>query len=179
MFAYLLVSVLLVCPIFAASWQPKKFEIQPRVVRGQDAKPGQFEYFVSLRRVKKIEFLQISDYNHFCGGTLIGERWIISAAHCLAKDKPVKMSDIRIVVGANHFWRDGELYKVKKIILHEKFNNIYKENDISLLQTKDRIAYVVSYIHPIKIAKEWIRHGQDGIFAGFGVTGLSNLMQID
>lgn len=177
MFANLLVSVLLVCPIFAASWQPKKFEVQPRIVGGQDAEPGKFEYMVSLRRVKKIEFLQINEYKHFCGAALISERWVISAAHCLEKDEPLKTSDIRIVVGANHFWRDGEMYTVKKIIIHENFNNIFKKNDISLLQTKVKVAFGVSYIHPIKIAKDWIEPGRDAMFAGFGITGLTNLIK--
>lgn len=49
-------------------------EVTP-VVGGVKVKGPEFPYIVSLRNLK----------SHFCAGSILNERWIISAAHCLKK----------------------------------------------------------------------------------------------
>ncbi|CAF4405347.1 unnamed protein product [Adineta steineri] len=44
-----------------------------RIIRGHLAKPEQFPYQVSIN----------NNGDHFCGGALIHEKWVLSAAHCL------------------------------------------------------------------------------------------------
>lgn len=45
-----------------------------RVVGGVDANIGQFPHQVSLQR---------SDGSHTCGGSILNERYILTAAHCV------------------------------------------------------------------------------------------------
>lgn len=45
-----------------------------KVVGGNTASEGQFPYQISLRNRKN---------QHFCGGSIINEQWILTAAHCV------------------------------------------------------------------------------------------------
>lgn len=48
-----------------------------RIFGGQEATPGQFPFRISLRISR---FLRTY---HFCGGSILSERFIVTAAHCV------------------------------------------------------------------------------------------------
>lgn len=52
----------------------------PRIINGSDAAFGQFPHQVSLRAAK--------NHAHFCGGSIITDRWILTAAHCTLNKQP-------------------------------------------------------------------------------------------
>lgn len=166
MFKTVLVSVLLISPIFAASWQSRKSGFKPRIIHGKDAQPGQFKYMASLREVEQLGDDYVN-YKHFCGGAVISENWIITAAHCFTDE--LDTANIRIVVGTNYIETVGLMYEVERVIKHNDYYNFLKD-DISLLQTKSQITFG-EFIQPIEIAKKWIEPGSDVVGAGFGITG--------
>lgn len=168
MLSTILLSVLLVNSTFATLWHSHKFQNTPRIYGGKEAQSNQFPYMVSLRQLKSTANGHL-EYSHFCGAALIGHRWVISAAHCL-RGKRLNVSHIGIIVGAHHFSQDGQIYKVEQIIRHNGFDEVTKINDISLLQTVSFVSYN-DKVQPIPISKEWISAGQQGLFAGFGVSG--------
>lgn len=50
-------------------------EIKDRIIGGENARPGQFPYQVSLQCGNR----------HICGGSILNEKYILTAAHCVDK----------------------------------------------------------------------------------------------
>lgn len=81
-----------------------------RVVGGSTATPGQFPWQVSVRTWWN---------EHFCGGTVIGSRYILTAAHCFDDLSP---GNYLVVIGAHHRRDDGQQLRLDFIVRHEEFN---------------------------------------------------------
>ncbi len=55
--------------------------LSDRIIRGRESLPNQYPWLVSLRLKRRLQF-------HICGGSLIYEDVVITAAHCVASFKP-------------------------------------------------------------------------------------------
>ncbi|XP_057292186.1 mannan-binding lectin serine protease 2-like isoform X2 [Hydractinia symbiolongicarpus] len=71
----------------------RKYNPNSRIVGGDVAKPGQWPW---MALILKKEYYG-TKYNAWCGGTLLGVDWVITAAHCVA-NIPQK-TDIKIRLG--------------------------------------------------------------------------------
>lgn len=52
-----------------------------RIVGGQDAEEGEFPWQVSLH---------VKSYGHVCGASIINQRWLVTAAHCVQDDGKIR-----------------------------------------------------------------------------------------
>ncbi|KAL5018275.1 hypothetical protein ScPMuIL_003997 [Solemya velum] len=101
-----------------------------RIVGGTDAEDGAWPWQVSVRQ----------DGKHICGGSLINEQWVLSAAHCFIGDA----SEFSIVMGTNTQSRTGGYIDVpvSKIIKHADFSMIlFIVNDIALVKLAQPISF--------------------------------------
>nr|AAD00320.1 plasminogen activator sPA [Scolopendra subspinipes] len=99
-----------------------------RIVGGEAAEPGEFPWQISLQVVS-----WYGSY-HYCGGSILDESWVVTAAHCVEGMNP---SDLRILAGEHNFKKeDGteQWQDVIDIIMHKDYVYSTLENDIALLK---------------------------------------------
>lgn len=123
---------------------------------GADAREGQFPFQVSLR-------LPLN--KHFCGGSILSDRWVITAAHCTIDQKP---SSISVAVGTIQV-SEGEIYDVMRVINHEGYNSNRVFNDVSLLKTASSIEFS-ALVQPIAIRSSTRNAKEVATASGWGLT---------
>ncbi|KAH8301985.1 hypothetical protein KR044_001481, partial [Drosophila immigrans] len=103
-----------------------KLKFEPRIYNGENAKPGQFPYIVSLLIDRGV----LGRYG--CGGSIIDHTWILTAAHCTHKAKSVT-----IFYGSTKHLQGEFSHKVNSVNFyqHEHYNDDTLENDIVLIRT--------------------------------------------
>nr|AAT81423.1 chymotrypsin precursor MDP1C [Mayetiola destructor] len=115
-----------------------------RVIGGENAEKGQFPHQISMRN-------RFSN-SHFCGGSIISKRFILTAAHC-TQGQNANPKNVYAIVGALHRLSGGIKMALSEIIAHQEYNYRTIENDISLLQTVDDIVYS-ELVQPIALPTE-------------------------
>uniref|UniRef100_A0A674KAK8 Peptidase S1 domain-containing protein n=1 Tax=Terrapene triunguis TaxID=2587831 RepID=A0A674KAK8_9SAUR len=106
-----------------------------RIFNGQDAKDGAWPWQVSVQR---------NSY-HVCGGVLISESWVVSAAQCFHP------SAYRVQLGENRIFGQTRLHAfslVKRIIPHPSYDNVTLEADMALVELKNPIPFTAA-ISPV------------------------------
>ncbi|KAL9970706.1 hypothetical protein ACROYT_G023118 [Oculina patagonica] len=128
-----------------------------RVVGGVDAPQHSWPWQISLRMTRQGRTM------HICGGSLISDRWVVTASHCVVndRDQPNSPKKYTVVVGAHE--RLGtttvqQSLKVEKIFAHESFSMTHLRNDIALLKLRtpatvsDKVNTVCLPAHGSRIA---------------------------
>jgi secreted trypsin-like serine protease len=71
----------------------------------------------------------------FCGGTLISDIHILSAAHCFYDIDPLFLDEYFVVIGA-HYINDTNpvRYQIKKLSVHDDFDSDLFINDIAIIE---------------------------------------------
>ncbi|XP_031847213.1 chymotrypsin-2 [Nomia melanderi] len=143
--------ILVLCLAVAAFAFPES-----QIVGGKDAPAGKFPYQVSLQ----------SNGRHFCGGSIINQRYILTAAHCVEGTSP---SAVTVVAGSNKLSVKGVSYGVEKITVHPRYSSILIVNDIAVLRVNRNIAFT-NLVKPVKLASSETAEGSSVVLSGWGTT---------
>ncbi|XP_032991698.1 transmembrane protease serine 12-like [Lacerta agilis] len=115
-----------------------------RIVGGRDAEPGAWPWQVSLQ-----VYRFGTGYHHICGGSVINNYSVLTAAHCIKKWTDPAFW--RVVFGLHHLYNyESSTVKrhVRAIVMHSGFKRSTYENDVALFKLKRPISYS-NYIQPI------------------------------
>ncbi|XP_034109743.1 serine protease 1-like [Drosophila albomicans] len=141
---------------------PAVAQIEGRITNGLTASEGQFPYQVALS-------FSSSGGSWFCGGSIIGNSWVLTAAHCTSGASSVNIAygstartspKLSLTVSSSSFKQ------------HTSYNSNTLANDISLIQTSavSFTTYINKVVLP-SIANTYSTYaGQKAIASGWGKT---------
>ncbi len=146
----------------------------PKIINGTNAAPGEFPHQVSLMFSSEFDGSSGVD-RHFCGGSIVGDEWVLTAAHC-----------VESIVGQQQFYSIGagsidlnqlEEYKLDGIWIHPKYDGGTLDYDFAIVKVNrplfDKEIPIVS-----RADNHFIRVGNAAMITGWGVDGTGTIQQI-
>ncbi|KAK3108393.1 hypothetical protein FSP39_007025 [Pinctada imbricata] len=131
------------------------------IVGGTEATPNSWPWMASL------------EYNgyHVCGGSLISNKYVITAAHCVegSMSNPSKWT---VRLGKHDRSKTESTQKnvgLVSIISHENYNGNKIDNDIAIMELDQAVTFN-DYISPVCIAEEDVSAGTNCVTTGWGDT---------
>ncbi|XP_017260075.1 coagulation factor X [Kryptolebias marmoratus] len=135
-----------------------------RIVNGEDCPPGECPWQALILN---------EDNQGFCGGTILNEYIILTAAHCMNHSDymSVKLGEFDTMVNEGR----EAVHKVDAVIVHYNYKPVTYHNDIALIKLATPITFS-SYILPACLpeadfAEKVLMRQQEGLVSGFGRIG--------
>ena len=120
--------------------------------------------------------VSLQDKNgHFCHGSILSEKYIITAAHCLRKTI-YPLSNITICIAANRLSDScREYYAIDNAISHPLYNHETFENDIALIRVQTSLNFINKSIARICLPNADLQMDTDLIAPSWNTNETSNI----
>ncbi|KAJ2082888.1 Kallikrein-14 [Coemansia sp. RSA 988] len=154
---WFLYSLSIVSYVCALPSEKHSSNLNPRIMGGTGADFSKYPFIVYL-------------YNQaertFCGGSIISDQWILTAAHCI---KTATTSDLLVYIGQAEYDLDtSKGVKVADIRNHPEYNDQTMVNDISLLRLESPVSS--DKATTISIDSQSVGDGETLTALGWGYT---------
>lgn len=115
----------------------------PRIINGHDSKPGDWPFMVSL---------MYHGNQHFCGGSILNDNTILTAAHCLLVSN-IPAEDTMVYIGHVDINSidSNSLYEVDRFDHNQQFdgNQLYHGHDVGLVKLKRSIDFTAQKVEKV------------------------------
>ena len=151
----------MIATLFSLTLAKPNHKVQ--IVGGQEAEPHAYPWQVSLR----------SWGNHICGGSIINERQVLCAAHCVQGQ--MAFFDA-VVAGAHEIYEQNDIQfrHIKTMEAHESFNEETLIDDISIITVTEPFDFSDPHVQPVPMFKasmgEPVAPGTTCVSTGWGFT---------
>ncbi|XP_050323044.1 trypsin-like [Bactrocera neohumeralis] len=126
-----------------------------RIVSGEETTIDLHPYQISLQ----------SKSGHFCGGSIINEDTVVTAAHCL---QTTTADQLQVRLGSTSHKSGGKLVNVRAFYAHPGYNKNQRQNDVAIVKLAEPVAQSAS-IRYIELAEETPVSGTTAVVSGWGV----------
>lgn len=103
-----------------------------RIVNGFEATPEQFPFTVLL-------ITTVPSGHDFCGGVLISNQWVLTAAHCT-----IDAFQFQVILGAHKIYENesGRIIDVTKtVIIHNQYIRKKNANDLAMIKLSKAVEF--------------------------------------
>ncbi|XP_046686993.1 LOW QUALITY PROTEIN: chymotrypsinogen A-like [Homalodisca vitripennis] len=123
-------------PVFDNSCGAKNgYQDQERIVGGQNADPNEWPWIAAL----------FNSGRQFCGGSLIDQTHILTAAHCVAHMTSWDVARLTVRLGDHNIKTSTEVKhvekRVKRVVRHKNFDMRTLYNDIAILTLDSPVTF--------------------------------------
>ncbi|XP_022707253.1 uncharacterized protein LOC111270994 isoform X3 [Varroa jacobsoni] len=128
-------------PKFASVYSRVNHAQNSKIIAGTTARIGSHPWMVMLWTPKK---------KAFCGGSLLNQRWVLTAAHCLVNFHE-DGNDISLALGKHDQTKEEDnevIAKIEKFYIHPDFDPSTYDSDLALIRMNIEIQFT-DYIMPI------------------------------
>lgn len=140
----------------------------PNIVGGEEAQLGAWPWVAALVAAN------IADARdgHFCGGALIHQEWVLTAAHCTYRSngRPLAPANIDVILGRHQLsTNEGSRIAVAQIVRHPNYLPLTYDYDIALVQLSRPSSQPV--VRLLRRNQPWLELSDvPAIVTGWGLT---------
>ncbi|XP_052895388.1 serine protease easter-like [Anopheles moucheti] len=155
----------------------RKVDYAKLILGGEDAISGQWPWHAAIfHRIERT-------FTYQCGGAIINQNTILTAAHCVRLSVGVIPVDrLSVQVGRTYLYaaeRHTQEHQADRIIVHEEYSAALVRHDIALIKLATDIKFT-DYVQPVCL---WERSkvdiglliGRVGTVVGFGITEIGEV----
>ena len=164
-----------------------------QMLGGQPSRPGQWKFAVQIHNLDCAGQLRT---DCTCNGAIIGDRWVVTAGHCVRTNRRNK--NVMVIAGdiaAKRFDPDHPLYnqqnnkhlhrvevRPKEIIQHPFFDNEPRNYDVALIFLESQITvndHIEAASLPVPGQNPEIKAGDDCVVMGWGFSNMRGDTPVD